>query len=1005
MSDVRPLEPYVVDLSESSNISHREDETEDLLPLTDQNLPVAGEDRGHVSRESEVEMEEGIGQHLGGEEKMADGECNPASLLSVQAEDTTEEHISNETNQMLETDALLLGVVNENAEEEDVEPGEESEEEEVDARESPQLEAPEVPGAGEADWDGDWDGEKVSEKGVEELEAEEGDGEEALEESKENEKEKEEVSEKETIAETLLEQDPGGGIITRLEQSEVEGKHCSLEGSSSGEEVAQETLGEQNVTQHISGGSRQEQHIPRSPPNVLHGDNLLVVEANQPTRADTLSPNGEEFGEGASNEAELLVNISTEEGRAVAEVENENEENLAGKGFVLESKVDELAKQLLMEMNMLKQERKEQTKEQVQDQEVKLVEEKEEQGEEEEVAKIVCESAESQNPAFEVGEDDKHMEQGQLKDDIKIDDAEESGEPKVMLKMVQLDDLIEARQAGGEFKEADEGEIIDCQAEDEEEVVNSSNVDDEIIDCLSEDEDMSELDSDDDDDSDVDIVEVTEDFPDDHGAFLEREPDCKVNFGCTVKKENSAESGKLPSSEGSRENKETKNQSKQDNNQEEGDSDIDTAAWHQRPQEGAASSTETEVERRNVIPGLRLVPWLEQPEDISAPKKTSTQMKKAKVAVEKLKKSLSKSVKCSTKEIMQGVRQKQGKKISKASEKEGKGLIVAEKKIASKPSVNNTKKLLLSETEKRVKKIKKTSKKLSTDTKSKVTKAARHVSKSKDNTTGERKAKSSKDTSLLGEDFEEGKKSRVKNKLSATFKIPRGNYQNQRMHTTGDNRVDSFLAEEQINLNLNLATFLKDEADFGAMFEAVKKLPTGKQDSKKKARELSKSESRLEMEDLTSEGWEMVRKLSCDKERIKKAQEEFGNPVPSDPFRNLTVHGFKGRRSKSTKKRRWCEANLPFCSHPEQESSSKRIRHEDFAKVMKTVFFHKFNKSRSSLTTASEEQVTETYFFLRYYTLRYRRTSRTSRRTYPTTRLLKRRLPTSYPITTPRLPF
>ena len=223
LSDVRPLEPYVVDLSESSNISHREDETEDLLPLTDQNLPVAGEDRGHVSRESEVEMEEGIGQHLGGEEKMADGECISASLLSVQAEDTTEEHISNETNQMLETDALLLGVVSENAEEEDVEPGEESEEEEVDARESPQLEVPEVPGAGEADWeiDGDRrefavnvsknlenceDGEKVSEKGVEELEAEEGDGEEALEESKENEKEKEEASEKETIAETLLEQ-------------------------------------------------------------------------------------------------------------------------------------------------------------------------------------------------------------------------------------------------------------------------------------------------------------------------------------------------------------------------------------------------------------------------------------------------------------------------------------------------------------------------------------------------------------------------------------------------------------------------------------------------------------------------------------------------------------------------------------------------------------------------------------------------------------------------------
>merc|ERR1712105_478214 len=118
------------------------------------------------------------------------------SLLSVQVEDTNEEHISIETNQMLETDAMLLGVVNENAEEEDVEPGEESEEEEVDERASPQLELPEIPGAGEDDWEIDRDcreyavnvrknlekfgenfeeGDKDSEEDMEELEPEEGD--------------------------------------------------------------------------------------------------------------------------------------------------------------------------------------------------------------------------------------------------------------------------------------------------------------------------------------------------------------------------------------------------------------------------------------------------------------------------------------------------------------------------------------------------------------------------------------------------------------------------------------------------------------------------------------------------------------------------------------------------------------------------------------------------------------------------------------------------------------
>ena len=49
--------------------------------------------------------------------------------------------------------------------------------------------------------------------------------------------------------------------------------------------------------------------------------------------------------------------------------------------------------------------------------------------------------------------------------------------------MVQLDDLLEARQSGGEVNERDEGGIIDCQADEtmDDEDVNSSNVEDEII--------------------------------------------------------------------------------------------------------------------------------------------------------------------------------------------------------------------------------------------------------------------------------------------------------------------------------------------------------------------------------------------------------------------------------------------------------------------------------------------------------------------------------------------
>ena len=59
LSDVRPLEPYVVDLSNSSNQSVEEDEREEVLSVADEVLPLAGEEdrRRHMSRGSEVEME------------------------------------------------------------------------------------------------------------------------------------------------------------------------------------------------------------------------------------------------------------------------------------------------------------------------------------------------------------------------------------------------------------------------------------------------------------------------------------------------------------------------------------------------------------------------------------------------------------------------------------------------------------------------------------------------------------------------------------------------------------------------------------------------------------------------------------------------------------------------------------------------------------------------------------------------------------------------------------
>ena len=258
-------------------------------------------------------------------------------------------------------------------------------------------------------------------------------------------------------------------------------------------------------------------------------------------------------------------------------------------------------------------------------------------------------------------------------------------------------------------------------------------------------------------------------------------------------------------------------------------------------------------------------------------------------------------------------------------------------------------------------------------------------------------------TSLKGSSRQEGEANKSESKKSSSsFKIPRGKYQSQRLHTTGDGKLDSILAEEQISLEADLSKFLKEKSVFDTMFEAVKKLQSGDRFPLKKTRELSKCGNGLEVQDLTSEGWEEVRQLGSDKERVKKAQKEFGNPVPSDPCRNMTVHSYK-RGGVRNNKRKLSEANLPFVSLSPKGISSKRIRHEDFTKVMKTVFFNKFNKSHGALKTAPEEQVTiGCPFPSSICSSRFRIALKISNPTFLTTRLLKRRLPTSFPITTTR---
>ena len=969
LDDVRPLEPYVVHLSDSSSKSSEEDEEEEhfFLPLSNHELSVVREDEGHGLGGLEVEETEDGLNNQPGEEATEEGVSvdlnsprrnDETDLPPLHEKGTDGENMSN----MLVADKRLLEVVSEiHVDGKDgsgeVEPDAESDERELDK---------EVPPAGEVREE--INNEEDTENGQEDLE----NGQEDLQTCEKDYRKDGELLEPDigngekfgreggqdqcvgrNVEVSGLEEELDTASRTREEQHAMPHKknamgeqnlaeqQRSMKSRKSLEEdllvdenhVEQQNLEEQQLMQSMPGDSAGEQNLIlqrissklRSLPNVFQKDDLLVLE--QSLRSHSSGQNRGEFEQAVSKGAETLDKMSSKEGRA-----------LKAEAIGLKNKVEELAKELLRESNMIMQQRKEQVEEHTQDQGEKeeKIEDRQEVNYSEEATVSLCFS----NEGLKVSEkEEEHIKQ-------KSDTMGDCGKGEANIGICKLEDLIEGNRAQGEVKKGVK-EFITWQAED-----GDGNFEEEIIDCLSEDEDMSGLDSDDsDDDSDVDIVEVTEKFPNHH--FLKK--DCTDDL---AKTEISSIGEKILTKEGKQERMAKEDSKKTEikevqKQESEVDSDIDTAAWHQRPQE-VPSSKMLEVEERHcplpVTPGLRLVPWLGEADN----QKTSKEVKKAKL------KTSSKSVKQPKKGLIQ--------KISNATKKEENGvttpLVLPERSVV-KPAV----KLKKLSVQKVVKKTK-SSRKLSTITKSDDSKVAKHVSKSKKRTSSEVSLESS------GYALQSGKDIEVK-KLPATFKIPKGNYQSQRLHTTGDERVDSFLAEEQISLNADLTTFLRDEEDFGRMFESVNKLSQG---SKIRAKELSKSESQLEMEDLSSDGWGEVRKLSCDKERVKKAQEEFGNPVPSDPFRNLTVHGFRSKATRKRKldwvvggaepqsstsgvsleirKRKLCEAILPFCSQPEEKASSKRIRHQDFQSVMKTVFFHKFKKSQSYLKTSNKEQVT-----------------------------------------------
>jgi len=123
---------------------------------------------------------------------------------------------------------------------------------------------------------------------------------------------------------------------------------------------------------------------------------------------------------------------------------------------------------------------------------------------------------------------------------------------------------------------------------------------------------------------------------------------------------------------------------------------------------------------------------------------------------------------------------------------------------------------------------------------------------------------------------------------------------------------------------------------------------------------------RGEIEDIYDKGWDRVKNLKTDEERMSFCQEVFKNPVPADPSVNLTYHGYK-RKALSINENDWHQksitehvtpntfmlkngvisplaGNKRTCDTDGKQGSSVRkfVKISEFANVMKREFYLKF---------------------------------------------------------------
>ena len=185
-------------------------------------------------------------------------------------------------------------------------------------------------------------------------------------------------------------------------------------------------------------------------------------------------------------------------------------------------------------------------------------------------------------------------------------------------------------------------------------------------------------------------------------------------------------------------------------------------------------------------------------------------------------------------------------------------------------------------------------------------------------------------------------------KMSSSFKIPKEKepyfpVEVKVALSTGDKRVDRILAE------------------FDTMYDRAEKVL--KESSQCKLKPASDEE---EKDDILNRGWDEERSLKTNEDRKRFAQTKFGNPMASNPARNLTVQGFRAASKRTVD---GCEKVKDPFHAPVDKNATKKIQYQDFTVKMKHVFAVKFKQILGNTKSVVEEKsaVKDFQSYIRHY--------------------------------------